>query len=110
VYGPHIFLVGKKLWDSLPSEDRKVIAEAAKESAVYQRIVNRKMNKDFVDELRKAGVIVTELTTEEHRAFRDSASSVYDKWEPKIGKALVEEFKAAVERCGRNHQSKSDNP
>ena len=75
VYGPHIFLVGKKLWDSFPAADQKVIAEAAKESAVYQRALNRKMNKDFVDELRKAGVTVTELTPEQHKAFVDAVAS-----------------------------------
>jgi TRAP-type C4-dicarboxylate transport system substrate-binding protein len=54
-----------------------VIAEAAKESAVYQRALNRKMNRDFVDNLRKAGVIVTELTPEQHKAFVDSVALVY---------------------------------
>jgi tripartite ATP-independent transporter DctP family solute receptor len=105
VYGPHILLIGKKLWNSFPPEDRKIIADAAKESAVYQRTVNRKMNKDFVDELRETGVIVTELTTKQHQAFRDSVSSVYDEWEPKIGETLVEEFKAAIESCAQNLQS-----
>jgi TRAP-type C4-dicarboxylate transport system substrate-binding protein len=54
-----------------------VIAEAAKESAVYQRALNRKMNRDFVDNLRKARVIVTELTPEQHKAFVDSVALVY---------------------------------
>jgi tripartite ATP-independent transporter DctP family solute receptor len=99
VYGPHIFLVGKKLWDSFPAADQKVIAEAAKESAVYQRALNRKMNKDFVDELRKAGVTVTELTPEQHKAFVDAVASVYATWEPKIGKALLDEFRATVSKA-----------
>ena len=40
VYGPHIMLIGKKLWDSFPAGDQKIIAEAAQESAVYQRTIN----------------------------------------------------------------------
>jgi hypothetical protein len=35
------------------------------------------MNRDFVDNLRKAGVIVTELTPEQHKAFVDSVALVY---------------------------------
>jgi tripartite ATP-independent transporter DctP family solute receptor len=96
VYGPHIMLIGKKLWDSFPAGDQKIIAAAAQESAVYQRSINRKMNKDFVDNLRKAGTTVTELTPEQHKAFVDACASVYTTWEPKIGKALLDEFRATV--------------
>jgi TRAP-type transport system periplasmic protein len=99
VYGPHIVLIGKKLWDSFPPEDQKVIAEAAKESAVYQRALNRKMNKDFVGELKNAGITVTELTPEQHKAFVDSVAVVYTNWEPKIGKALVDDFRATVDKA-----------
>ena len=99
VYGPHIMLIGKKLWDSFPAADQKIIAEAAKESAVYQRSINRKMNSDFVDNLRKAGVTVTELTPEQHKAFVDACASVYATWEPKIGKALLDDFRATVAKA-----------
>ncbi len=96
VYGPHIVLIGKKLWDSFPATDQKIIADAAKESAVFQRALNRKMNSEFVDNLRKAGVTVTELTPAQHKAFVDACASVYTTWEPKIGKALLDEFRATV--------------
>jgi TRAP-type C4-dicarboxylate transport system substrate-binding protein len=76
-----------------------VIAEAAKESAVYQRALNRQMDKDFVDNLRKAGVTVTELTPAQHKAFVDAVASVYATWEPKIGKALLDEFRATVNKA-----------
>jgi tripartite ATP-independent transporter DctP family solute receptor len=99
VYGPHIMLIGKKLWDSFPAADQKIIADAAQESAVYQRSINRKMNRDFVDNLRKAGVTVTELTPEQHKAFVDACASVYTTWEPKIGKALLDEFRATVSKA-----------
>ncbi|MCE5281577.1 MAG: TRAP transporter substrate-binding protein [Deltaproteobacteria bacterium] len=98
VYGPHIMLIGKKLWDSFPAGDQKIIAEAAQESAVFQRALNRKMNKDFVDNLKKAGTTVTELTPEQHKAFVDACAPVYATWEPKIGKALMDEFRATVSK------------
>ena len=99
VYGPHIMLIGKKLWDSFPADDQKIIAAAAQESAVYQRSINRKMNKDFVENLRKAGTTVIELTPEQHKAFVDACNSVYTTWEPKIGKALLDEFRATVSKA-----------
>ena len=98
VYGPHIVLMGKKLFDSFPPDHQKIILEAAKESAVYQRALNRKMDKDFVAELKKAGIVVTELTPEQHKAFAQSVAQVYTNWEPKIGKSLVDEFRATVDK------------
>ena len=99
VYGPHILLINKKLFDSFPAEDQKIIAAAAQESAIYQRTINRKMNSDFVAELKKAGITVTELTPEQKKAFQDTVAPVYATWEPKIGKALMDEFKATVEKA-----------
>ena len=99
VYGPHIVLINKKLFDSFPAEDQKIIAAAAQESAIYQRTINRKMNSDFVAELKKAGITVTELTPEQKKAFQDTVAPVYATWEPKIGKALMDEFKATVEKA-----------
>lgn len=96
VYGPQIMLINKKLWDSFPAADQKIIAEAAKETAIYQRGLNRKLNTEFVDNLKKAGNTVTVLTPAQHKAFVDACASVYATWEPKIGKALVDEFKATV--------------
>lgn len=98
VYGPHITLINKKLFDSFPAEHQKIIVEAARESGVYQRALNRKMNKEFVDNLKKAGVTVTELTPAQKKAFQDAVVSVYATWEPKIGKELMNEFKATVEK------------
>ena len=57
------------------------------------------MNRDFVDELRKAGVTVTDLTPEQHKAFVDAVAPVYANWEPKIGKALPDEFRATVNKA-----------
>ncbi|MCE5265302.1 MAG: TRAP transporter substrate-binding protein [Deltaproteobacteria bacterium] len=99
VYGPQIMLINRKLWDSFPAADQKIIAEAAQETAVYQRGLNRKLNTDFVDNLKKAGTTVTVLTPEQHKAFVDACASVYTNWEPKIGKTLVDEFKAAAAKA-----------
>jgi len=96
VYGPHILLINKNIFDSFPANDQKIILAAAQESARYQREVNRKMASDQIAELRKAGMTVTELSAEQLKAFQDATASVYASWEPKIGKALLDEFRAAV--------------
>ena len=96
MYGPHILLINKKMFDSFPAEDQKIILEAARESAKFQRSTNRKMEADFIVELKKVGMVVTELTPEQIKAFQDAVKPVYDEWVPKIGKDLVAEFQATV--------------
>lgn len=96
VYGPHILLINKKMFDSFPAEDQKIILEAAQASAKFQRENNRKMDRDFIAELKKAGMVVTELTPEQLKAFQEAVKPVYDEWIPKIGKDLVAEFQATV--------------
>lgn len=96
VYGPHILLINKKLFDSFPAADQKIILEAAQESAKFQRALNRKMNAEQVENLKKAGMTVTTLTPEQVKAFQDATKSVYDEWVPKIGQEMVTEFQAAA--------------
>ncbi|GEA15705.1 ABC transporter substrate-binding protein [Moorella sp. E308F] len=97
IYGPHIMLISEKLWESMPPEDKKIFEEAAEESAKFQRSTNREMNKNYVDELKKVGMTVTELTPEQLKAFQDAVQPVYKEFEDKIGKELIAEFKKAVE-------------
>jgi TRAP-type transport system periplasmic protein len=96
VYGPHILLINKKLFESFPPNDQKIMREAALASAKYQRSLNRKLAKDNIAELKKNGMIVTELTPQELAEFKKATLPVYTEWEPKIGPALVKEFQDAV--------------
>lgn len=96
IYGPHIMLISGKLWESMSPEDKKIFEEAAAESAKFQRATNREMNRNYVDELRKAGMVVTELTPEQLQAFKDAVQPVYKEYEDRIGKDLIDEFKKTV--------------
>ena len=89
VYGPHILLMNKKLFDSFSEKEQKILIESAQESALYQRALNRQMNKDYVGELRKNGMVVTELTPAQQKAFQDAVKTVYDQYQYKIGTDLI---------------------
>ncbi len=89
VYGPHIMLINKSLFESFTAEEQKIIKECAQESAVYQRAMNRKMATDYVGELRKLGMTVTELTPAEMKAFQDAVKPIYSQFEDKIGKDII---------------------
>ena len=93
VYGPHILLMNMKLFNSFTPAEQKIIMDAAQESALYQRKINRQMNTDYVAELRKNGMTVTELSPAELKAFQDAVQPVYTQFEDKIGKDLIQQVK-----------------
>ena len=98
LYGPHILLINKKLWDGLPDADKKIFEAAAVEAKLLNRATNREMNKNYVDELRKAGMTVTVLTPDQLKLFRDAVAPVHTEFEAKIGKDLINEVKAILEK------------
>ncbi|MBN2625117.1 MAG: TRAP transporter substrate-binding protein [Spirochaetales bacterium] len=89
VYGPHILLMNKKLFDSFTAEEQKIILDAAHESALFQRKTNRQMDVDYVQELRKEGMVVTELSPAQKKAFQDAVQPIYTQFEDKIGKDVI---------------------
>lgn len=101
VYTPHMLLISKKLFDSLPPEDQKVFVEAAQTARDYVRNLNKEMNEADVAKLRQAGMVVTELTPEQHQAFVTAVKPVYDEFAGKIGKPLVDEVRAEVARLSK---------
>lgn len=89
VYGPHIMLMNADLFNSFSDEEQKIIMEAAQESALYQRDMNRQMASDYVSELRKEGMTVTELSASEKKAFQDAVQPIYSQFEDQIGKDVI---------------------
>jgi tripartite ATP-independent transporter DctP family solute receptor len=96
VYTPHILLIGKALWDKLPSEDQKIFQQAAYTARDHVRAVSAKMNSEEVDLLRKAGMKVTVLTPRQLKAFQDAEKPVYEQFADKIGRETLNDIMAAI--------------
>jgi len=101
VYTPFVLLINKKLFDSMPPEDQKVFLEAAKAGEAEVRKLSKEMNDSQVGKLKEAGMVVTTLTPEQHKAFEDAVKPVYDEFSNKIGKQLVDEVRAEVARLSK---------
>ncbi len=110
---PLIVYWGKREWDKFPADIQKAIAEAAKESARFEkalcraglddgeslRILKEEFNyemavPDPIAYMEEKGMKVTQLSEEDRQAFEEATRPVYDKWVPKIGKALYETARA----------------
>jgi tripartite ATP-independent transporter DctP family solute receptor len=96
IYSPFMFLFSKKIWDTYSKEDQAIILAAAKETALYERKLNREATAKYLDALKKEGYTVVELTPEQKKPFRELTAPVWDQVAAKVGKDFVDQVKAEM--------------
>ncbi|KAA0890982.1 TRAP transporter substrate-binding protein [Pusillimonas sp. ANT_WB101] len=100
IYTPFMLLASKKWFSSLSPEDKKLVMEAAHESATYQR----KLSRDAADQiahvvLKEHGMEVTELAPEEHARMQELVKPVVQKYSKIIGNDLVDQARADMAKA-----------
>lgn len=96
VYTPFVLLASQKWFGSLSDEDKALVMEAAKESAVFQRDISRKSADTLEADLEKKGFEITRPTPEAIAAMAERVAPVVDKFSKEIGVELVEQARAAM--------------
>jgi tripartite ATP-independent transporter DctP family solute receptor len=96
-YNPQSVVVSKKFWDSLSPADRKILQDAAVESAKFQREQSRSAAAGILDALKKAGMQVSELPPAEMAKLRDKIKPVIAKHTASVGEATVKAVLADIE-------------
>jgi tripartite ATP-independent transporter DctP family solute receptor len=89
-YNPQSLIVSKKVWDTLSPAEQKILQDAADEASVYQRKVNREAVASQLDQLKKAGMQVTELSAAEQAKLREKFKPVIDKHGAAIAATVAE--------------------
>jgi tripartite ATP-independent transporter DctP family solute receptor len=97
-YNPQSVVVSKKFWDTLPEADRKVLQDAASESAKYQREQSRAAQASILEELKKNGMQVTELPPAEVAKLREKMKPVIAKHSASVGDATVKAVMAELDK------------
>jgi TRAP-type C4-dicarboxylate transport system substrate-binding protein len=95
--------INKKLWDSLPKEDKAILSAAADTVMAEQALAAEKDEIEFKKKLEAAGVKVYEVTQQE---WEMSAKVVREKAWPKIqgdllGSVLMEKVKAHATKISK---------
>jgi TRAP-type transport system periplasmic protein len=98
MYSPQIVIASKRTWDKLSADERKILEEAAVETAAYQRKVARDEAAKVLDQLRKAGMVIHELPPEEVAKLRDKAKPVIQKYSKELGEEFVAELYGEIEK------------
>ena len=89
-YNPQSMIISKKVWDTLSAAEKKILQDAAVEAGAFQRKTNRDLAAGQLDQLKKAGMTVTELSGSELAEFRDKVKPVVDKHGAAIAATVAE--------------------
>jgi tripartite ATP-independent transporter DctP family solute receptor len=92
VYAAQLILVGRKFWDTLSADERRIMQDAAKEAIVFQRTAARELDAKARDDLRKKGMVFSEITPQEMARFRERTKPVVDKHAALLPEDLRKEF------------------
>ena len=90
-YNPQSVVISKKFWDGLDAAQKKIIADAAQEAAKFQRQQARAQVSSALDNMKKSGMQVTELSPAEQVKFRDRVRPVTAKYGVTVGQDLLKE-------------------
>lgn len=91
MYNPQAVIASKKFWDSLNAADQKAITEAMAEATVFQRSVSRSQADVALEDLKKAGMQVSEFSPAELDKLRAKVKPVVEKHSEKVGTDTVKE-------------------
>jgi len=91
VYGPAVVLVAPARFDGLSAPDQALLRAAARRAARAMRDYVDAVERDGLERLRAAGMVVT---TVDRASFVAAVAPAYAGFEEKYGKALIEAIRA----------------
>lgn len=98
VYNPLIVLASQKTWDKLSADERKILIDAANETKVDQRRVSREMEQKSIENIKKNGVTVTEVSAQERNRMREKVRPVTEKYSKELGEDVVKPVFAELDK------------
>ncbi|MDM0044761.1 TRAP transporter substrate-binding protein [Variovorax dokdonensis] len=97
-YNPQSVVISKRFWESLSSDEQKILRDAAVESAKYQREQSRSQAASILEELKKSGMQVSELPPAEVAKLREKMKPVIAKHSASVGEATVSAVMAELDK------------
>ncbi len=97
-YNPQSVVISKKFWDGLSADEKKIVQDAALESAKYQREQSRASVASTLENLKKNGMQVTELPPAEVAKMREKMKPVIAKHSASVGEATVSAMMAELDK------------
>lgn len=91
MYNYIVLLISAKTWDRFNDDEKALITDAAAEAKDYQRKMVPLFTAQALDNLRKNGMAVNEVSAAEIARMREKTQPVVAKYAPGIGEPLVKQ-------------------
>lgn len=98
MYSVWVLLMSKKTWDGFSADEKKVVQEAAREATLYERKTIRAFSTTALDELKKKGMQVSELSADEQAKLRTKLQPVVAKFSKEFGEATAKEMLSEIDK------------
>ena len=99
---PIILGVSKMVWDTFDKKDKDAISKVAQEVVKWQKNGAREGLEGSTaafDNLRNNGMVVTILTPDQIKVFKDKTKPVFDKWVNEVGPELVKMAEKDIQKA-----------
>jgi tripartite ATP-independent transporter DctP family solute receptor len=90
VYAVAPFVMSEQFFQRLPKEYQDLVTEAGKMYETNERKYTDDADAGFIDEMKKAGIEVNDLTMDEINVFADRAKPVYEKYVDIVGRNILD--------------------
>ena len=98
-YNPQSVIFSKKVWDTLSAGEQKILRDSAVEAAKAQRQASRDAAGGHLDNLKKNGMQVTELSQAELAKFQAAMKPVIAKHSEVVGADVVKALEAELAKA-----------
>jgi len=98
-YNPQSVVISKKFWDTLSADEKKTVGDAVTESSKYQRTQARNSVAATLENLKKAGMTVSELPAAEQVKLVEKMTPVITKHAGAVGEATVSDLLAELAKA-----------
>lgn len=88
-------IISVAVWNRLPADLQKILADTAVEFAGKHRDMNNKVNAELTEKMSSLNVAVNQADV---AALRDACQSVYKEFEPVFGKELIDAVIAVTKK------------
>ncbi len=95
-YNPQSVLISKKFWDTLSAAEKKIVSDAAQESAVTQRDAARGQVASALENMKKGGMQVSEFSAAEVGKLVQKMTPVITKHAATVGEGTVQDLLAEL--------------
>lgn len=98
IYTPYVLFMNKEFYDALSDADKKLVASASRQMIEYNRKLATERADESMENIRKAGVQISELSPEQLAKFREKAKVVLPMIEKDLSKDVLGAFQEVMKK------------